>query len=187
MVESAVTFGRYNLFTYGHISTIIEILKEYKRINIGLIINDEKSRIQIDKNLKEFYKLADKNYTDKKLLLPVALREKFIMEGLKEFDHRLGKYISVVRIKRPEYFVEEFNAKFPKEMYDIVFPDSKNENNEFDILRNSYMSTILSRNIKFVNPKLTVHSSEIKEGMERYVPKNVLKLLHKYEREKKER
>ena len=64
MVESAVTFGRYNLFTYGHISTIIEILKEYKRINIGLIINDEKSRIQIDKNLKEFYKLADKNYTD---------------------------------------------------------------------------------------------------------------------------
>ena len=170
MVESSVTFGRYNLFTYGHISTIIEILKEYKRINIGLIINDEKSRIQIDKNLKEFYKLADKNYTDKKLLLPVALRE---------------KYISVVRIKRPEYFVEEFNAKFPKEMYDIVFPDSKNENNEFDILRNSYMSTILSRNIKFVNPKLTVHSSEIKEGMERYVPKNVLKLLHKYEREKK--
>ena len=179
-MKEAVTFGRYNNFSYGHISTLIAILKDFKKINIGLIADDKKSDIYIEEKFKRLYELADENYTKKKLL-PVDIRKKMIIAGIKQFDSRLLEKINIKIIKRPEYFIHEFNNVFPLESYELVFPKAKEEKNEFDLLRNDLMSELLERKISFVTPKLTVHNSQMSyRDREKYIPSEVLKILDNY-------
>lgn len=127
-----------------------------------------------------------KNYIDKELL-PVEIRKKTIVAGLKQFDNRLSDIVNIKIIKRPEYFQNEFNKIFPKEKYDLVFPKSNDEENEFDLLRNKYMGIILGREIHFVEPKLTIHNSEIKNQQKKYIPSDVIKILEEYNNINKER
>ena len=185
-MKEAVTFGRYNVFSYGHISTLIEILKRYSKINIGLIIDGEKTNIDIDNELCRIYELADKNYIDKELY-PVEIRKQMIIAGIQQFDDRLMERVNIELIRRPEYFKKEFNKYFPIEKYDLVFPKSDDEKNEFDILRNEYMGIILERKIYFVNPKLIIHNSDIKEQRSKYIPSKVIKIIDDYKKNNIER
>ena len=178
-MKEAVTFGRYNTFSYAHISTIIAILKQYNNLTIGLIINQQKNDRDIKEELYRIYELADKNYTDKKLL-PVGIRKEMMIAGIKQFDLRLLDKVNIEIIRRPEYFREEFNSKFPKTKYDVIFPRTDDEKNEFDILRNMYMQEILGRDIYFVKPKLTIHNSDMEGQREKYMPSDVLRILDEY-------
>ena len=50
-----------------------------------------------------------------------------------------------------------------------------------------YMGIILGREIHFVEPKLTIHNSEIKNQQKKYIPSDVIKILEEYNNINKER
>ena len=125
------------------------------------------------------YELANKNYICKELL-PVEIRKEMIIAGIKQFNDKLSNRINIEIINRPEYFKNEFNTRFPKDKYDLVFPNSDDEKNEFDLLRNKYMGTILERKIYFVKPRLTIHNSDIKQQRDKYIPSDVIKIIDRY-------
>lgn len=183
--KCAVTFGRYALFTNAHLSTVKTCLKYWDELHIGIIYNNIPKRYTICKKKRErwndFYILCNKNNEKNKNFLSVSQRKEMICSVINEnnLSHRVFVHI----IDRPEYNPIDFNEIFPSIKYDLVFPNCNNENNEFDLVRNNAFCDILERKIYEVEPKIKIHTSEIKkyvfEGKSLYdfIPKSVIKKL----------
>lgn len=185
-MNNAVFVGRFNLFTFAHISTSEAILEKYNNMVIAIITSSDKSSIEIPDIFKEFYYLADQNYIGAKTLKPANMRRQMVEVGIASAG--LSSRVTTKMIRRPEYFIDEFNSKFPKATYDIVFPRSKNETGKFDLTRNDILPLILGRKATFIEPKLTMHSSQITQSgdTERFVPREVQEVIEFYEKKREE-
>ncbi|EOO05592.1 hypothetical protein JDS76_27875 [Bacillus cereus] len=181
MKKQAITFGRYNMLTNAHLSTVSEILTKWDKLTIGVYDFNIKRPLNLNEKWNEFYSMCDKNCQPESNDLSLESRIKMWEILVKE--RGLDGRLEIVPIKRVEYDVSNFNTKFPKEKYDLVFPKSPQERNSFDLLRNEAFKDILGREIHFVTPSLTLHTSQIKKQIclgdtwGNYLPREIYEYL----------
>ena len=161
----AVTFGRYNLVTNAHLNTVKTILREWQYLTIGVIDLTFQSPVQKNNEWRYFLEMCDKNCQSPGSFV-FDIQEKIRMWKSTIEQSKLTRRVQVVSVKRPEYFNDEFNKSFPRSKYDLVFPQAKTESSEFDLLRNKAFSSILNRCVLYVNPTLTLHTTEIRAKVE---------------------
>lgn len=158
-MKKAVTFGRYNLVTLSHLSTIIEILKKWDYLVVLIVSNDLISRNEPVAELGNFYRLCEQNHMKSKNIF--TLKERKTMFNKMLFDYNLTNLVKVDFFARPELNYVEFNQKYHQCEYDLVFPRCNSNDGEFDKIRNDSFQKILNREIYTVNPACTVHTKEI--------------------------
>lgn len=157
----AITFGRYSPYTVAHLHTAEQIAANFDEIVLGVIDDAGQYRVGRRTPLTDkFYKLADAQ--NNKTVF--SLKERLTMARLAVKDVRLQDKVSITSLKRPEYNIEEFNARFPADTYQIVFPKPVDEliPPEFDRIRSQALSSLLSRSVVTVPTYLTIHCSEVK-------------------------
>lgn len=180
-MRKAVTFGRYNILTFGHLSTFISILDDWDNLKILILDNSLEKRDKEVSIFREFYDLCELNHIKKRNVFTVEERVDMMQAVLHEYH--LTNKISIEVAPRPEYNYSSFNKNYPMEEYDLVFPSVENEEVRFDIIRNEAFEKILSRKVFTVNPEITLHlSSVVKEinqhnSIEKYIPKSIVEYL----------
>lgn len=174
-----ITFGRYNIITNAHLDTVKTILNISEKLIIG-VLTPESSQIYIDPAHKNFYEECDKNH---KMSIRLFNNTQIIemWEKILETEN-LSHRVDVVKIKRPEYFPDEFNEQFPKQNHTLVFPDLNEGENSFDTIRNEKFKQILNREVILVKPTIKIHTSSIinrnnKIDYKKYVPNTIWNAL----------
>jgi mutator protein MutT len=151
----AITFGRYVVVTTAHLEFVRAVLSNWDFLTICVLKNTYNHKI-INNDI--FYKLCNENW--EKLNPFSDLQRQKIWERVLINNH-LTDRVSIIQIKRPELFPNEFNLLFDKSLYDLVFLSSDNETNEFDLIRNDSFKEILNRPVYSINAKIKFHFSEI--------------------------
>lgn len=159
---NAVTFGRYVLITHAHLSTVMTILDEWQFLTIGVLDLSHQFSQKTNHEWQRFFDICDEKIQSPKSHV-FNVEERYRMWEATIQHEQLAQRVQVVPMKRPECVPEEFNHTFPPEKYDLVFPQSQEEHNEFDLLRNQAFPSILKRPIHFVTPPLTLHTTEINQ------------------------
>lgn len=171
--KTAITFGRYNIVTNAHLNTLERILEIWATAVIGIVSPEKCINFPQNPRLIDFFRECDKNH-ERKPTFTIPQRIEMWEETLRSagfFDR-----VKIVEMRRPEYFPDEFNMRFPSNMYQLVFPQAKDERNKFDIIRLSAFREILGRDIATVCPSLTMHTSDIIgkvndiDDLKRYIP-----------------
>lgn len=176
MVPEAVTFGRFNYLSMGHISFLESILKKWSKVTV-IILDTELSHTRMfytDSQLKTFYNMCESHFQN--TLLPLDTR-------IKAFDNISMINTADVHVfagLRPELHSNWFNMNFPATDYDLVF--SKDPNNQFDKLRFECFKSILKRNVFEVKPSLYVHNTQIlrSDDKESYFDPTVLRFYQEH-------
>lgn len=162
MRKNAVTFGRYNVFSLGHLSTIKEILKSWEHLHILVIDSELPKNNELIPTLCEFYALCDKNHTKNKNVFNTSERLEFIKRACVEAG--IIDRITIGITCRPEYNYDYFNFQYPKSKFDLVFPECS-EDSKFDKLRNVAFEKILNRKVFDVKAPVVMHLSDIVEKL----------------------
>ena len=154
--KTAVTFGRFNYFSKGHIYFFEEILKKWEKLVIVCLENstsDERLYTSDDLLLNVFYKECDANF--EKTLLPITTR----LEAINIFAKKYPNRVTVTQGGRPENSPNDFNRCFPVSQFDLVF--SKDYSKYFDLLRFEAFEKILERKVIAIHPSKYIHNTEI--------------------------
>lgn len=171
----AVLFGRFNLITIGHMEYFKNVIKKYEKINIGITTSD--SSTNIPKGFDEFYQMSDNQH--KRNIFSV--QERCMMLRASLISNDLIDYAKIHIIKRPDYFIDEFNRRFPPEKYQLVLPRDK------DINERLTFSKILMREIDVIDIRFETHISdvilnnnqlvEVQKATEKYLDKGCLEVF----------
>lgn len=158
----ALTFGRFNGCTTSHIKIIELIAAQFDEITIGVIKKTGSQVLPKDtpSPIRRFYELADQQH----LKTTLDLDERMKLLELSLADRGLDKKVTLKIIGRPEYEIDEFNAKFPPSTYQLVFPKPiTGHGSEFDDLRDIVFPQLFNRAIYFPLTPPPFHSSEIRK------------------------
>ena len=188
MNKKAVTFGRYMLVSYAHLSTVQTILEKWDHLTIGILRNDIKpdKASSLFQNNKLFYQLCEKNWIPEKCIFSVDERMEMWKATINEYQ--LEKQVDILEIERPECAPIKFSELFPEAQYDLLFPKPvQDEKSTFDLIRNKCFSEVLQRKVFEIEPKLTLHTTDIKnsiyEGLsnwDEYMPESAYQIFKSF-------
>jgi hypothetical protein len=162
----AVTFGRYQMVTVAHLSTVTAILDQWAHVSIGVLIltdvtSDDPSTSG-DPGMADFYRDCAANCAPDRN--PLTLTER-VTCWRAAIDHAgLSDRVDVVALPRPELCPRLFTALFPPSRCDLVFPSPRG-GTAFDAGRNQAFATLLRRTIHTVSPPVELHTSAIRRSL----------------------
>ncbi|MEV0299118.1 zeta toxin family protein [Nocardia sp. NPDC050710] len=155
----AVTFGRYQVVTAWHMDAVVDMLRHYKHVTIGVFDPDQvpAEPFQPPPGLVPF--CDDRNRAAAPELNPMSAGEQIAMwnAALKaaELQHR----VTVVPIARPELDPDAFNRRFRE--FAVILPDAR-VYGEPDTGQHYAYWQILNRPIAAADPPLEYHGADIR-------------------------
>ncbi|MEO3822767.1 zeta toxin family protein [Actinomadura sp. B10D3] len=160
--KNAVTFGRYQLVSIAHLDTVRAIAMDWPKVTVGVIDIDAQpsEALAVPPHLEDFYRDCDANTAPQKN--PMTLDERISLWQTALHAAGLQDRVTVQAVPRPELDPKGFNAAFPSDEYDVVFPAPSGKG--FDGSRNANFEEILDRDVKAVEPPLEYHTSTIRES-----------------------
>ncbi len=157
----AVTFGRFNFISKGHVNFIETVLKKWDELYLIILVPD-------DISMSMFYKNpATQNFLDKckskihsKPLLSINYRVNAFSEVIKNNPKLQGKVHLSVSC-RPDANVALFNASYPEKFFDLVFPND--DTTQLDKSKICEFEKVFFRKVYGVNPDFILHNSQIEK------------------------
>ena len=144
-MKLAVTYGRFNYLSKGHINFIETILRSWDEVYLVLLVNDPNiyTKINYDEDTNNFIEMCNSN-VNKKEILPITHRLNAFSKAIRKNENLVGKvHLSV--FCRPEVNVEHFNACYPDKYFDMVFP--KDHTTEWDRKKSEKFRDVFFREI----------------------------------------
>ena len=160
--HAAVTFGRFNVCTKAHLHAFSNFLKKFESLDVCVIDDflDENASVPKAEHTP-FYVQADAQQAK----TTFQLSERLELMRLSTTDLASRYPLQVCTIRRPEYYILEFNERFPKSKYQLVFSSaSNNDSQSFESIRNEYLPRILDRTQDTVDVEFIQHVADIRKA-----------------------
>lgn len=159
-MKLAVTYGRFNYLSKGHIHFFEKIVEVWKELYIVVLINNNKiiDKIMYDEtNLNDFIVMCNAN-VNKKKLLAIHHRLNCLSRAIQNNSKLIGK-VHISAFCRPEVNVKKFNLCYPPDAFDLVFP--LDDSNEWDKIKPEMFSGVFFRPVRTVELDFLTHNSDI--------------------------
>lgn len=159
--RQSVTFGRFNPATKGHLALVAAALANWDTLCI--CVSDLAAAVPSAFDPRsapmpeEFYSACDAKCSPERN--PFTVDERVWMWRATLRAAGLSEVVTVVAIRRPEHYPDEFNDRFPADRHDLIFGNSTND---FDVLKSMYFGLLLKRPVLPVEPAFTLHTTDIK-------------------------
>lgn len=162
---TAITYGRYQMVSIAHLDTVRTMLQQWPRVVVGVLdlSAPEPTPRAVPEHLRDFYKVAAANTVPDRNPMSLEERVGFWRDAVAAAG--IGDRVSIEVVASPGLDPATFNARFPPEHFDLVFPAAADAE-----LPHSQRSEILGRPVHTVDPPLEFHTSAIRAAYRRGDP-----------------
>jgi nicotinamide mononucleotide adenylyltransferase len=162
----AVTFGRFNPVTKGHLALLTAMVAGWEVVTVCVSDLAVDAPPGFDPRRapmpEEFYSACDEKCSLERNPFTVEERVAMWRETIRAAG--LSGAATAVAIRRPEHYPQEFNDRFPADRHDLAFGNSTNE---FDVAKTQHFQRLLNRAVLPVQPAFTLHATDIKRSVGR--------------------
>lgn len=160
MREMGIWIGRFQPPTKSHLVTGECILREWKRLTIGIVHGSPKPD-DIDHKWSEYLDRPESN-TLSDVKNPFRPDEVLRM-WVQSLAHA-GYLDRVTLVSMPRIpYQTDFTAKYPQDAYDFIEVAADGFDSPFDRLRSEAFEKLLGRPVFYVRPPFKLHNTQIKQ------------------------